>query len=850
MRKHLILLITILLSFSVALAQNTKKADKAFENGEYYKAIEEYSLIIDKVEDAAARSFVRYRIAESYRRMNRPEKAEKYYIDAIKAGYMSPEIYYNYGDALLKLGKYDEAKTAFETYKRSNPSDKLVDVKIASCIYATSNQLVNPHFTVQPLETLNTRGSEYGLAYFNDALIYASTGNPIDENELRSNDKKISLRTGLPYSKMYMSVPLNGVFSQGEEVVGLNTVALTNEGTFSYDSRTKQGYYTRCDIGDNQCYIYFAEFKGNKWVEKGRLPIDGRKFPIGHPCFSPDGNRLYFISPMEGGYGMNDIWYIDKLPDNKWSKAINVGREVNTIGNEVFPFVMGGYLFFASDGHPGYGGWDIFASKIEGNLHGPVANLGLPFNSSSDDFNIVARVDLSEGMFVSSRRGEKSNDDIFRFQGFPHSLIASGGVYDSITKKPLPNAVVEIIREGKVEDKITLTDSGTYTFFALPNSTYELKASLLSYTSKAIDFKTDDNRFGKITNLEIFLNSTEAFISGKVFEKQTGAPIPNILLVLYGNDKQVDLIRSDENGNYKFGNIKANTKYVVRAATKEYYNDAKKLVVNKIDRSIEFNKANGYDMDIPLEKIVLNKQITIDNILYDYGKATLRPESLRELDKLIDDVLNGNPQLRLQISSHTDARGSVKVNNSLSQKRAASVVDYLVSRGIDRSRLTAIGYGKSDLLIKNAKTEAEHQMNRRTTFMVTGLMDLPVADTEANGGSVTITVPTSGTGTKPSTPQTTAPSTGVGSATASMPSSGLYSNPNATYRIQVGSATTLNMDNANFKRLATQLNLQVFYERADGRYRYFVGGYNTREEAQAMATKVKALGIDCFVKAK
>ncbi len=164
---------------------------------------------------------------------------------------------------------------------------------------------------------------------------------------------------------MYMSVPMNGLYSRGEEVVGLNKMSQLNEGTFSYDARSKLGYYTRCDAGD-QCYVYYAEFKGNKWVEKGRLPIDGRKQPVGHPCFTPDGNRLYFVSKMEGGYGESDIWYIDKLPDGKWSKPINVGREVNSVGNEFFPFIMDGYLFFASDGHPGYGGLDIFASKIEG----------------------------------------------------------------------------------------------------------------------------------------------------------------------------------------------------------------------------------------------------------------------------------------------------------------------------------------------------------------------------------------------------------------------------------------------------------------------------------------------------
>jgi outer membrane protein OmpA-like peptidoglycan-associated protein len=827
----------------MTFGQNTKKGDKAFDNGDYYQAIEEYSMLVDNMDDAATRSLLRYRIAESYRRMNRPEKAEKYYVDAIKAGYMSPEVYFGYGDILLKLGKYEDAKSAFETYKRSSPGDRLVDAKIASCIYAQANPLTNPHFTLQPLETLNSRGSEYGIAYFNDALIYASTRNPIEEGDSKES-RKISLRTGLPYSKMYMSVPINGLYSTGEEVVGLNRVSQTNEGTFTYDPRTKLGYYTRCDAGD-QCYVYYAEFKGNKWVEKNRLPIDGRKQPVGHPCFTPDGNRLYFISAMEGGYGKSDIWYMDKLPDNKWSKPINVGREVNSVGNEFFPFVMDGYLFFASDGHPGYGGLDIYASKIEGNAHGPAYNIGMPFNSSQDDFNLIERLDLSEGMMVSTRRGEKSNDDIFRYNGFPHSLIASGKVYDSISLQPLPNATVEIIRGGKVKETLTVTDSGTFMFYALPDTLYQLKASLLAYTSKSIDVKTSQERFGHIDNLDIPLNSTEAFISGLVYNKETGAPLSGIPVVLYENNKQIAVITSDANGIYKFGDIKQNTTYVVKAAHKEYFTEIKTKNVGRIDRSIVYSKAtSGDDMDLPLEKIVLNKQVTIENILYDYNKATLRPESLVELDKLVT-YLNQSPQLKLQISSHTDARGSAKTNNTLSEKRAKSVVDYLLSRGISPARLTWKGYGKSDLLIKKAKTEAEHQLNRRTTFMVTGLMDTPLFDT--TGGTATVTVPVTGGGLSEGmqTPTTTPGST------ATMPSSGTYSNPNAPFVIQVGAGATLNLNNPNFQRLATQLNLQVFYEQgADRLYRYFVGGYNTRNEAEAMASRIKALGIDCFVKAK
>ena len=279
---------------------------------------------------------------------------------------------------------------------------------------------------------------------------------------------------------------------------------------------------------------------------------------------------------------------------------------------------------------------------------------------------------------------------------------------------------------------------------------------------------------------------------------------------------------------------------------KEYYAAQADLAPQQILRSTEFSKANGFDMDLIIEKVILNKQITIDNILYDYGKATLRPESLVELDKLINAVLIKSPQLKLQISSHTDSRGSHKVNDRLSEQRAKSVVDYLISRGIDPNRLTWKGYGKRDLLVKNARTEEQHQQNRRTTFMVTGLMDMPLFDTSI--GSATVSVPTAGQGsvsaTRPSTPTTSTPST---------PASGLYSNPNGQFRIQISGGSSLNLNTPEFARLSTQLNLQVFYEYDSGRrwYRYFVGGYSTRDEANAMLTKFKATGFpSAFINVK
>ncbi|MDR1181558.1 MAG: hypothetical protein LBL13_06240, partial [Bacteroidales bacterium] len=516
MKKSFVLLIACILFTSVLFGQNTKKADKAFSEGRYYEAIQEYGLLESKVSDPQILSHITFSIAESYRRMNQPEKAEPYYVKAIKGGYMLPDVYFGYGEVLLNLAKYDEARKQFEIFKRSNPENKLVDVKIASCEFAKVHSMENPKFKLQPMETLNTMGSEYGIAYFNDNLIYASTGNPAEGG---GKQVDISPRTGLPYSKFYMSIAFNNTYNKGELVNGLNKGnSKRNEGTFAYDPVNNLGYYTKC-IGSNkseQCYIFFAEFKNNQWKEIDNLKIENRKEPIGHPFVMPDGKRIYFVSVMEGGYGKSDIWYTDKYPDGTWSKPINLGREVNTPGNEMFPFVAGEYLFFSSDGHPGYGGMDIFASKIDGNIHGTAINLGKPFNSSQDDVNLIEKHDFTEGMLVSSRRSA-NNDDIFRFEGYPSSLTASGRIYDSVSNQPMKGIAVEVKKAGKIVEKLTSDDSGKYIFYVDPDSSaYDLSASVLRYNPISRTYRSIGERFAALSGWDLPMRSSDAYISGIV----------------------------------------------------------------------------------------------------------------------------------------------------------------------------------------------------------------------------------------------------------------------------------------------------------------------------------------------
>ncbi|MDR1341053.1 MAG: OmpA family protein, partial [Prevotellaceae bacterium] len=820
MKRSFVLLIACILFTSVLFGQNTKKADKAFSEGRYCEAIQEYGLLESKVSDPQIMSHITFSIAESYRRMNQPEKAEPYYVKAIKGGYMLPDVYFGYGEVLLNLAKYDDARKQFEIFKRSNPENRLVDVKIASCEFAKIHSMENPKFKLQPMETLNTRGSEFGIAYFNDNLIYASTGNPAEGG---GKQVDISPRTGLPYSKFYMSIAFNNMYNKGELVIGLNKGnSKRNEGTFAYDPVNNLGYYTKC-IGSNkseQCYIFFAEFKNNQWKEIDNLKIENRKEPIGHPFVMPDGKRIYFVSVMEGGYGKSDIWYTDKYPDGTWSKPINLGREVNTPGNEMFPFVAGEYLFFSSDGHPGYGGMDLFASKIDGNIHGTAINLGKPFNSSQDDVNLIEKHDFSEGMLVSSRRSA-NNDDIFRFEGYPSSLTASGKIYDSVSNQPMKGIAVEVKKAGKIVEKLTSDDSGKYIFYVDPDSSaYDLSASVLRYNPISRTYRSVVERFEALNGWDLPMKSSDAYISGII----TGAeesqdkskvtklgPLVGAKIEVFEDGKPILLLETDNKGHYRFGNIKENVKYRVKATVgngDEFFSDDKTLNVGEITQSIEFCSATGpdYDMDIELKKIT--QTIHLKNILYAYNKWDLLPESYVELNTLVT-LMQKNPTLIIEIRSHTDSRGSAKTNQTLSDKRAKSVVDYLVNTGgIPRERLRAKGYGKSQLLVKPERSEADYQANRRTEFTVVGTTGEPLYDT-----SLTVTPSSEGIyGVRPVqdypaqqqyTPQ----------PTVSQPQMTTGSNnmQNMPYSIQMAATTKpASMSSSDFVRIKQLFNLDVY----------------------------------------
>ncbi|MDD5571521.1 MAG: OmpA family protein [Bacteroidales bacterium] len=634
-KKNLVLLFAFAVFFlnpPVVIAQKLLgKADKEFQKKNYFTCIPLYKQALKKEKDSSVIRLINFKIAESYRFGNHFSEAQNWYSKAIKSGYSNPAVYFSYADMLLINCDYDEAKIYFEKFLEANPNDEKTKMKLKSINLIGIINNEPPLYEIENKQELNSKYSDYSPVVYKDKIIFASS-----RFEGDSSKKYYYSYTGQGFSDFYETKYEEGTSSWKKPVKlkgGINSKF--NDGTMYYDEKNNIVYFMQCNGYNGKeinCNIFCSSLdeKTNTWTEAKVFDYNNKLFSIGHPAFTSDMKKMFFVSDMPGGIGNKDIWVINKNNDGKWSEPLNLGNIINTEANEMFPYVVGDtLLYFSSDGNIGYGGLDIYYSKIKDDNFSEPVNIRAPFNSCSDDFGIVF-LGNDSGLFCSNRTGGTGDDDIYSFKLLPVNITASGLITDKETKQIIPNAIV----------------------------------------------------------------------------------------ILKGTNGSVDSTLSDTTGHYKFLNI-ANVTYTIDVTAKKYgyLSESRTVTIPKQKYSKNFCKATGCDLDFELTKIVEEKEITIPEIYYDFDKWSLRDTSKKSLDKLVK-TLNDNPKIYIRINSHTDERGSVEYNDVLSENRAQSVVNYLIEKGIDTKRLTSKGWGKSKHVVQDAKTEEEHQLNRRTTFSI------------------------------------------------------------------------------------------------------------------------------------
>lgn len=486
--RVLTLFLCIYLLPSVLFSDDIKEADKLYQQLDYKYALEIY----EKIMKANPSMEVAQKIANCYRFINNTEAAEAWYKKTTAYSNAAAENYLYLAEALKQNGKFDEAAANFVIWGQKNPAQAKEAEKQANICNVAKTWLENPDIGAQ-LENeigLNSENSDFSPARFGSEVIIIS-----DRWQKNKKGEEIYGWTGNPYLKIYSASPsskqvnilkgtINKGFHSGPVAVypSLDTVIFTRA-VMSANKKMKIG-----DTGKQ--YLLLAVKKGDEWVAKDKLPFNEEGlFSVQHPALSPDGKVLYFASDMPGGFGGMDLYYSEKLPNGTWSKPLNCGDQVNTPQDDVFPTVrQDGKFYFASKGHIGMGGLDVFSAIGSKNNFKEVENLRAPLNSPKDDFGILFNNDLKTGYLSSNRNGGVGLDDIYRFttgikaEPKSHIYAVNGSVVEKGTNAPIAGLEVLLINKGNgAETKVFSDAQGKFAFTLEKETDYIVKGNPQQY---------------------------------------------------------------------------------------------------------------------------------------------------------------------------------------------------------------------------------------------------------------------------------------------------------------------------------------------------------------------------------
>lgn len=500
------------------LAQKSylEDANKALEGEQkYFEAIELYKKAYVKEPGRDVKAEIIFKIAEAYRLSDQVENAEVWYDKSIIAQYADPVALLRLGDMKMMNGKYDEAVVAYQKYVAEMPNDPAGKMGIEAAEKAQSWTDSPENYIVEPVVLINEEFYDYAPTFAdkkNNELIFTSTR----EGSMGSD---LSDVTGDNFSDLYYTKrDKKGKWSQPVLLEGEGVNTEHSEGGAVLNARRNTMYFTRCKVEKNGymgCQIMTAKKQGTKYATPEVIPIASDSAVIGHPAITKDGKVLIFASDLDGGQGGKDLWYIKEESRGKWSAPINLGAEINTKGDEMFPYIReNGDLYFASNGHVGMGGLDIFSAKVKGNTQwSGVENLKAPINSSANDFAIIFDGAGDKGYFSSSREGGRGKDDIWQFSKPPILFVLKGLVQDLETGEPLVAATVKLIgTDGTSVEKQTAAD-GTFEFAENGDGSYINKNTSYSITVTKPQYL---NAKGKETTV----NVTESKIFAHLYELQ------------------------------------------------------------------------------------------------------------------------------------------------------------------------------------------------------------------------------------------------------------------------------------------------------------------------------------------
>ncbi|MEM1135284.1 MAG: OmpA family protein [Bacteroidota bacterium] len=703
--------ITLIFSILTHLIVNAQEVAlrKAYNHYNYY----EYSRAIPYFKDAfsqaeAIKEADYIKLANCYGLTNQPEEAASVYLKLIQSTVLEDKtVFLEYGKILLRLGDYEKAKTILKKFLSLHPRNKEVLGYIRAC--NVSEQLLENRLKIYiENEVFNSTENDFSPYLLNGELLFCSS-RILEEKKRYYWDNEAFIDIYKVENKDDKQVlPLPKILNSD-----------MHEGPFVYDVLSQTLYFTRNSPVDKKggekkylLNIFTLKYDNGEWKNLKAFEHNIKGYATGHPAISADGNVIYFVSNRPGSIGETDIYYCRKI-DGKWAEPKNLGAKVNTKGRELFPTLLGSSLFFSSDQHTGLGGLDIFSVKaVKGIVSGEPENLGFPFNSKRDDFGLIFKGDDKlSGYFASNRPGGKGGDDIYFFK--ESKVNIKGVVMDSIQFKNIANVSFRIINEQGNSQDLTTNENGEIALELPTNKRFIFVISKDEYKSKRIDFSTQS--LNPTSDTLIFFELDKGIshkLEGVAFDKDGNNPIENAKVTMMDLDaNKKEVTRTNREGKFQF--------FPEKEKNYEIKIDKEGHFVEKVQ---VFTDTANYQLkpEVPIEKLEVNKILEIENIYYEFDKYAITSKAIETLDEVIA-ILKDNPTIFIELSSHTDQRGSEDYNKELSKKRANAALAYITSKGIDAYRLTYRFYGKSQLAIECPQGDCDenvHQLNRRTEFKI------------------------------------------------------------------------------------------------------------------------------------
>jgi outer membrane protein OmpA-like peptidoglycan-associated protein len=827
LKKTGLMLIIALMVVAKTFSQSIKDAEYEFNKMSYLNAAEMFEQVLKgKISDSQKQS-ARMKLAYAYRQTHDSQNAERVYRELVSenselSGDVS-KVYLYYAQALASNGKYRDSQEAYEKYAKVESADSRSDgfQKLYKNV-----EILNKNATCYKMDylSINTDKADFSPMYYKNGLVFNSgrtegmglkrifswdnsrfldmyfltdvsqlTASASGLGGADANKSKSRGSGGIVGSDEYTSPTANdsrtvGTFGGTNIYQGygyaenpqtktqrfsksLNTKY--HEGPMTFTNDGKKVIFTRNNFNNgkfktsadkiNKLKIYAADDKGaGQWNNIKEVPFNSNDYSTGHPSLTKDDKLMYFVSDMPGGFGGTDL-YVVEYNGGAFGTPVNLGLEINTAGNEMFPFVdERGNLYFSSDGHVGLGDLDVFFAKLlDGSkLKGKIKNMGTPVNSSKDDFGFIADGERKMGYLSSNRKRGGNDDDIYRFtrecDEKPDCDEVQVIVYDVESKMPLDNADVAIAMDGKTEMKKTDTN-GRFKICVEEGKKYELRASREGYLPNTVACKQGEatidiplSRIKEVSTDSSEASTTDGSSATGTTTTDTGTPVDGNLVGYQGQstgnaipcpttkiirgrvtdnkdkrslsgvtvtlknecDDSTQSFVTGADGRYQFG-ICEGCDYTIEASKENFGSRGNKI--KKLD------KGGSKIVNTNLSMFEEGDVVAVENIYYDYGRCNIRADASRELDKLVT-MLKHYRNMNVEIRSHTDSRATIEFNQKLSEERSQAVKKYLIKRAVSGSRLEVSGYGESQLLNECVDdvecTEEQHSANRRTEFKV------------------------------------------------------------------------------------------------------------------------------------